>query len=150
MVKLSKPASSWSELEKLLQPIINEAMLDEVSTAAKLEEQEHVQEDIYNSGIPIIYKRRGFGVGSRGLGDISQMESTLIENGTVEIVNKAEPQAYWDTPNSLATNIELGYGNKWYSVSRPFQQKTVESLEQNKKHVTALKTGLIKRGLTVI
>ena len=147
---MSKPASSWSELKKLLQPIVNEVMLDEVATTAKLEEQEKVQTEIYDSGSPVQYQRRGFGVGSRGLGDISQMESTLIENGTVEIVNKAEPQAYWDTPNSLATNIEIGYGNNWYSVSRPFQQKTVESLEQNKKHVTALKTGLIKRGLKVL
>jgi len=147
---LSKPASSWSELKKLLQPIVNEVMLDEVSTTAKLEEQEHVQEDIYNSGSPIFYQRRGFGVGSRGLGDISQMESTLIENGTIEIVNNAKPQSNWNTPKSLATNIEMGYGEDWYSVPRPFQQRTVESLKQNKNHVTALKTGLVKRGLTVI
>lgn len=143
-------ASTWSQLVKILQPIINEAMLDEVATTAKLEEQEHVQTDIYNSGSPIFYKRRGFGLGSGGLGDINEMESTLIADGTIEIVNKSEPQAPWDTPNSLATNIEQGYGKEWYSVSRPFQQRTIESLEQNKKHVTALKAGLVKRGLTVV
>jgi len=146
----SKPASSWAELEKQIMIKVNEAMLNEVATVAKLEEQEHVQTDIYNSGSPVIYKRRGFSLGSDGLGDINEMESTLIDNGTIEIVNKAEPKAYWDTPNSLATNIEMGYGLEWYSVSRPFQQRTVESLEQNKKHVTALKAGLVKRGLTVV
>lgn len=147
---MSKPASSWAELEKMIMIKVNEAMLDEVATVAKLEEQEHVQTDIYNSGTPIMYKRRGFSLGSDGLGDIYEMESTLIDNGTIEIVNKAEPKAYWDTPNSLATNIEMGYGSEWYSVSRPFQQRTVESLEQNKKHISALKTGLVKRGLTVV
>lgn len=146
----SKQFTNTSSLIVYLQTIVNEAMMNEVATIAKLEEQEHVQEDIYNSGSPIIYKRRGFSLGSEGLGDINEMESTLIDNGTIEIVNRAEPKAYWDTPNSLATNIEMGYGDEWYSVSRPFQQRTVESLEQNKKHVTALKIGLIKRGLTVV
>jgi len=146
----SKQFTNTSSLIAYLQTIVNETMLDEVATAGKLEEQEHVQEDIYNSGSPIHYKRRGFSPGSEGLGDINEMESTLIENGTIEIVNKSEPKAYWDTPNSLATNIEMGYGNEWYSISRPFQQRTVESLEQNKKHVIALKAGLVKRGLTVV
>jgi len=146
----NKSFTNSSSLIAYLQTIVNEAMVDEVATTAKLEEQEHVQEDIYNSGSPIIYKRRGFDLGSRGLGDINEMESTLIENGTIEIINRAEPQLNWNTPNSLATNIEMGYGSEWYSVSRPFQQRTVESLEQNKKHVIALKTGLVKRGLTVV
>jgi len=146
----SKQFTNTSSLIAYLQTIVNETMIDEVATAGKLEEQEHVQTDIYNSGSPILYKRRGFAFGSEGLGDINEMESTLIENGTIEIVNRAEPKAYWDTPNSLATNIELGYGEEWYSVSRPFQQRTVESLKQNKKHVSALKAGLVKRGLTVV
>ncbi len=147
---MSKSFKLISELNKYLQTKINEAMQDEVAIAGKLEEQEHVQTDIYNSGSPIFYKRRGFSPGSEGLGDINEMESTLIADGTIEIVNKAEPKAYWDTPNSLATNIEMGYGDEWYSVSRPFQQRTVESLGQNKNHVKALKTGLLKRGLTVV
>jgi len=150
----NKSFTSFNDLIKYLQPIVNEVLLDDVKDVVRDEIESSAIEVILNAGEPIWYNRRSStnSLGSGGIADKAEMEATLIENGVVSIEDTALPSRPWNNGRTLAENLEYGYNDMthWWDQPRPFIQQSRENLEQNKNHVRSLKNGLIKRGLTVV
>jgi len=158
---VSKPASSWAELEKQIMAKVNSALEVEMAEMVKIKTQEHVQSDVYDAyPDPSIYERRELSGGS--LGDIEQMDSKLIESGLLEVVDNADFNHGFaaryggyggvNRDKSLAQNIEFGYGNKSmpWNEERPFIAKTKKEIQDNNLHTKTMRSALIKRGLTVV
>lgn len=143
-----------SSLIAYLQPIINEVLLDEVSDTVRDEIESSAIEVILNAGEPIWYNRRSStnSLGSGGIADKTEMDTILISNGVIEVVDNASSSRPWNNGRTLAENLEYGYNdmNNWWDQPRPFIQQSRENLEQNKNHVRSMRDGLRKRGLTVV
>ena len=151
---MSKSFNSISALTAYLQEKINATLLDNVSDAVRDEIESSISDTVFSAGQPIYYNRRseGNGLNSGGLADKTQMDATLISNGTVEIVDNADSYNPWNNGRSLAENIEFGYNNKenWWDQPRPFISEAKQNLEETKAYVNSMRDGLIKRGLEVI
>ena len=149
--------NSFESLIKELKAIADAALADEVAKEVKSVESKKVEQTVYGAGLPTMYQRRGVGEGTQSLGDVSQMNHSVI-NGVLEVTNDAEAY-YPDNANgglnndwSLAQNIEEGYAGRdtWYSEARPFISDTIDELARSNAHVEAMKRGLKKRGLGVV
>ena len=149
------------KLRLMIMKKVNASLKDEMSDLVKNKIREHVKSDVYDAYTdPSIYERRYFSNGS--LGDIEQMDSKLIGDGLLEVVDNADFNHDFasrysgyggvDRSISLAYNIEKGYGNKSmpWNEERPFIEKTCDDIRDNHLHTEAMKKALIKRGLTVI
>lgn len=151
-----KMANSFAELEKLIRASVNNVLENEVAEAVKIEISNQVEETVYSAyPTPKIYERRGLGIGNQGLGDISQMNSTVV-NGVLEVTDDADPKVFGnnglDNNFSLAYNINEGYGSQEEDWNKPrdFIGATIEELERNKAHVKYMKQGLQDRGFDVV
>lgn len=99
-----------------------------------------------------------------------EMKGGAASGGVLTVVNATESDDRYEgsTRKTLPELIEYGHSKYCslrgvgydfiskvklrrdkYMVPRPFTKKTVETLEQNRDHIVALRTGLIKRGVKV-
>jgi hypothetical protein len=159
------------QLETHINKLMRDAMNDEVAKVVKNKEQEMVVTEVYDKyspsspdGEPWVYERRG---SKGGLADQKNMKHKVVSLGNVgglelSIENKTKGK---DENIYLSDLVEGGDGYNGleynfksnrdgtadqYLRPRPYQQKTVEALEQSGEHVEALKKGLIRQGLDVL
>jgi len=146
--------TSLNSLIAYLQPILNEVLVEDVSPVICDEIESSAIEVVLGAGQPIYYNRRSSSnsLNSGGIADKAEMETTLIENGVIEVIDNASPSSPWNNGRSLAENLEYGYNgmDTWYNQPRPFIKQSKENLQESKNHVHALADGLRKRGFTVI
>jgi hypothetical protein len=159
------------QIEAHINKLMREALNTEVAKVVKNKEQEMVVSEVYDKyspstedGEPWEYERRGW---KGGLADQKNMKHKTVSLGTgnglqLSVENKTKGK---DDKNMYISDlIEGGDGYNGleynyksnrdgtagqYLKARPYQQKTVESLEQSNEHVEALKKGLIRQGLDV-
>lgn len=146
----SRNFTSLSQLEAYLNEKIKITLDKNVAPVVKESIQTAVSSEIYGSGDPIFYKRRGLRDGS--LGDVNEMNHEVSGN-ILTVTDDAKSKLPWDNGRTLAENMEYGYGEAWYSVSRPFingEDGAKNILREDKSHIEAMKDGLIELGLTVI
>lgn len=160
---MGKSFSSLKQLEQYIIQQVNSSLKEEIAEMVKEKISDHVKSDVYDKHPnPVMYKRRGFIEGSLGLGDVTRMDSKLIEDGILEVVNNADfnhPFAYnhggygdVDLDESLAHNIEFGYGlqDAPFNQPRPFIKNTREEIKSKGLHVQAMKSALKARGIDVV
>lgn len=159
---VTRNITNLKDLEKILQPIINEVLKETVSEVVKDELESSALEVIHGAGEPIKYPRRSSSnsLGSGGIADKNTMTSNLISDGTLSVSPDADRNrefndyAGWgyDENNSLAFNLQMGYGNKqyWWNQPRPFVDEARENLKNNKAYLEAMKDGLRAKGLDVV
>ena len=142
--------TSWSQLEAYLNKKIQIVLDKNVAPVVKESIQTAVSDVVYGAGIPNIYQRRNLKDGS--LGDVNEMNHEVSGN-ILTVTDDAKSKLPWDNGRTLAENMEYGYGEAWYSVSRPFingEDGAKNILREDKSHIEAMKDGLIELGLTVI
>jgi len=142
--------TSLSQIEKYLNEKIQIALDKNVAPVVKESIQTAVSDVVYGAGTPNWYIRRNLRDGS--LGDVGEMNHEISGN-TLIVTDDAKSKLPWNNGRSLAENIEYGYGEEWYSVSRPFingQDGAVSILKEDGSHIEAMRDGLIELGLTVI
>lgn len=149
---MSNSFTNLAELQLYFQKKINETLLDDVSDAVKDEIESSVTDTVFSAGSPVWYNRRseGNGLGSGGLADKEQMDTTLISDGVISVQDNASPSRPWD--RRLDQAIQEGYNQKenWWDSPRPFISNARENLKETQAHVSSMRDGLAKRGLTVI
>ena len=146
----SKTFTNLSQLESYLNEKIKIALDKNVAPVVKESIQTAVSDVVYGAGIPNIYQRRNLRDGS--LGDVGEMNHEVSGN-TLIVTDDAKSKLPWNNGRSLAENIEYGYGENWYSESRPFingEDGAVSILKEDGSHIEAMRDGLIELGLTVI
>jgi hypothetical protein len=162
--------ATLKQLEKHIEKLMREALNTEVAEVVKNKEQQKVITEVYDkyspstpNGEPWEYKRRGL---NGGLADKKNMKQKVKRTGknaelelTIENKTKGKDENMYisdlveggDGYNGLEyqfKNNRDGTANE-YLQPRPFQQKTVEELEQSNDHVDAMKKGLQRLGLDV-
>lgn len=163
---------SLNALYSYLQRQVESAMDNEVSDVVKEVESEKVKEvvyDAYKSQEPYSPRRMDNG----GLSDTKNMTNTISVDGnttTLEIKNITQghemPSVSYTSgttpPNYLAGIIEYGRPDHkglyttnatgtqdQYLQARPFEEETVNELNNTKQHVEALKKSLQSKGIRV-
>jgi hypothetical protein len=158
-----------AQLEAHVNKIMRDALNTEVAQLVKNKEQEKVITEVYDkykpsspNQEPWIYERRGT---RDGLADQKNMKHKVksLGKGSLElsVENKTKGK---DDKYQISDLIEYGDGYNgmeydWkdnrdntadqYLQARPFQEKTMESIEQSGEHIKAMKKGLIRQGLDV-
>lgn len=148
--------NSYSQLLKALQKVAKDVMEDDVATATKISIYNNVQNIVYDAGNPSYYERRDFTNGS--LGDPNNLNHKY-KNGVLEVTDDADfNHSFADEYNngygavdmneSLAYNIEYGYGSKseWWNKPRPFIEESREDMRDG-EFKSAMIKGLKKRGI---
>jgi len=142
--------TTWSQLEAYLNQKIQIALDKNVAPVVKESIQTAVSDVVYGAGIPNIYQRRNLKDGS--LGDVEVMNHEVSGN-ILTVTDNAESKLPWNNGRTLAENIEFGYGDTWYSVSRPFingEDGAKDILREDGSHIEAMADGLRELGLKVI
>ena len=160
-------AQQLLKIQAKIQRKVNETLSNEVSQVAVREVSNSVDTHVYSMYQPAKYWRRKYS--EYGLADKTNINTTLIESGKLMITDDAPFNPYntdgiyeppgeesqfetgkIDMSKSLAYNIEYGWGNKStdFSEPRPFMMMAKREME-NGKIRSALKKGLLKRGLNV-
>jgi len=118
---MSINVSSWSELEVILQKVINESLENEVAEGGIECGKEHVDTDVYDAYISQ-YDRTGLLRES--------FESKMLDSNTLEITNTRS-----DGDRNIPEVIE--YGKGYYSSAlderigeRPFMENTHKELSE--------------------
>jgi len=156
---MGKSFSNFKQLEQYIMEQVNSSLKQEMSEMVKDKISYHVKTDVYDKyPNPVMYERRDLVNGS--LGDETRMNSYLIQDGVLEVVDNADfnhPFAYnhggyggVDLGESLAHNIEFGYGNDPWSKPRPFIKNTREEIGSKGLHVQTMKSALKTRGIDVV
>jgi len=127
-----------------------------MSIHIKSEISHAVDTEIYQSGRPVEYHRRGTSgnfIGTESLGDPQEMDSSVVNNQLIVMDNALRNKEYeypgtgYDDGRSLAYNMIMGYADRdtWFSQPRDFLQKTRENLRKSNSHVEVMKNALRKR-----
>lgn len=142
-------------LFEYIQKKVDTTLKNEVYKTVKKEMLANIEEEIYQSYTPLVYDRR---YKSGGLGDPKNIVCE-VSNGVLSVFNIAESSESWidgTTSDDFIRWIEHGRvpmlwkGSPYpFMMPRPFLKTTKEMLEDNKKHIQALKSGLEKRGLKI-
>jgi len=161
---MGKSFKNTAALFKYIQKQINETLEDDVAKEVKQVEHDAVEKVVYDSYTPNVYDRRR---DDGGLSDINNMKNNKVAEGVLIISNetKAHPTKtnasgkVYKSKNKgkKLTPIIVEGGadnydfprNRAYIESRDFIQETKDMLEQDGKHWTALKIGLLKRGIKI-
>ena len=156
-------ADQLSKIAQKIQPKINRALKTDVANAVKDEEIKAIDDVVYGAYEPEVYERRA---GSGGLGDPKNIKFS-VENGELSVWNSTKPNpggvrnSHWvSVRKHLDELVEYGHGSmggdydfprdgRAYMNPRPFTQKTIDNLNANKNHVTALKESLENQGFTI-
>jgi len=150
---MPKNFKNMDALARYLRKKVSSSLENEVAAVAKSLMHAHVEKDVSSEYTPLMYERRGSLHG--GLGDIDNMETTLLDDTTLMLINNTPPNHKYRHSAlrgwSVAKAVELG---EHYQFScppgpRPFTHKTAVDLYRNKQHITALKAGLRRQGLNI-
>ena len=156
-------AQQLNNLIRQLQPKIDSVLGHEVAEAIKSEEIKSIEATVYDAYRPTMYDRRG------DFGGLADPENIICEvhNGELHVRNDTPPNPGGTRNNErvttgkhLAELIEHGHARRGgvydfpkygatYMGPRPFTQSTFDRLRQSKKHISALRTGLKKLGITI-
>lgn len=147
MEMASKTFSNWSQIETYLNEKIQIALDNNVAPAVKESIQTAVSDVVYGAGDPVWYKRRNLQNGS--LGDVGEMHHSISDN-TLTVTDDAKSKLPWNNGRSLAENIHYGYGEEWFSISRPFMDTAKNILKEDKVHIDSMRDGLKELGLDVV
>lgn len=173
---MSRDFNNLDDLSKYVVNIAKDSLKNEIFDIVRKEEQEKIQEEVYDKyriknnekKEPFIYSRR---MTSGGLKDEKNIKGKVkkISNGEVELevtnITKGN-DAYKSTlaGKEIAEVIEYGHGynglyydypynrdgTAWQFLNpRPFIQKTIEELENNKKYIDEFKKALNNKGIEV-
>lgn len=141
------------QLEKELNKRINNALNDDVVyETVKNQMIATTYEEVYDVYSPKKYKRRGE---NGGLLDENNIVKTLNrKTHTLKLKNITRGnEKFTPTDGYLAGIIEKGQGYHYKfdynGKPRPFIQKTIENLKNNKLHIHALRIGLKNQNLNV-
>lgn len=152
-------ARSLSELESLIKNHIINGMKEDVSEVIKDEEVDSIISEVYSKYDPVEYNRR---FDNSGLSDKDNMETKLYHKNNeviIEVVNMTTGNPnQGDEEDFIAPIVEYGHGkygvyhysqtgNEPYARPRRFMKTTISLLNQNKKHVQALKDYLNRQGV---
>ena len=138
----NKSFTSLSQLEAYIMQQVNTVLDTTVSQVVKESVQTAVSDVVYGAGTPVWYQRRN--LRGESLGSPEQMHHE-VEGGILTVTDDAPSKTPWNNGRTLAENIEYGYGEEWYSVSRPFingKDGAINILREDGSHVEALKDGL--------
>ena len=154
-------AQQLEQIAAQLRPIIDDALEHEVADAIQVEEAETIKEVVYGAYTPKLYRRRG---DMDGFGDPYNLEAK-VKDGTLRVRNVTNPNPGGTLNDDRVTTgkyldklIEYGHGSSGgfydfpkaganFMKPRPFIEKTLEHLRQNKAYVDALKDGLKRLGI---
>lgn len=156
-----------TELEKYVQSLIKESLVQDVAEVVKEAEQLAIEGIVYKGyrpnspdREPWVYERRGM---NGGLQDKKNMVVDVSDDGeSISVTNKTRGK---DDPSvNVAGLVEYGhqggYGEydfdrnrdstAWqYLRPRPFTEETIKILEQTEYHVEALKKGMKRKGIDI-
>ena len=155
---------SYSQARAYVEKAVIEALANETNAAVQKVEKDVIRKVVYQAYEPKVYQRRNSLYNLEGT-----VNGTTLEVRTLAKPNSAGTAIVYDSPaydgnvikastnKDLARTIEYGGysynggdGYDFYDVGpRPFVQTTVETLAAGKQHVTALKRGLKRKGITV-
>ena len=143
-----------------IQKNIADILDNEVAEAVRKEEISTIISVVYGVYTPKMYRRRGDG---GGMGDPYNIEHE-VKDGVLTVVNKTDPNPGGTINNDLVTTgkyldklIEYGHGSSGgfydfpkagaaFMKPRPFTQRTIENLRNNKAHVDAFREGFKRIG----
>ena len=121
------------------------------------EKKEIMEADKVEKSKNISKKDATFYFENSSLGDVKQMESTLIDDGVLKVTDNADFNHDFasshggygdvDLSKSLSYNIQYGYGDKdspW-NEPREFITKAKEDIKDSNSHVETMKNSLKKR-----
>lgn len=139
----------FKSLESYLKKKIDNALENEVAETIKSTQQEVIQDVVYEAYTPKFYERRGRDGG--GLGDIENMHST-VKDGVLTVTNLTEPNPDYEhnllKSQYIDTAVEYGQRYDYFNPgARPFNETTIERLQNNKKHIEAIRRGLKRQGI---
>lgn len=147
---------SLSELENYLKKYVMNGLESDVAEVIKDEEVEKVISEVYEKYEPIEYERR---FDANGLADRDNMIEEVDDLGQYILLGVTNMTTGSDEEEYIAPIVEYGHGKygdyDYYSIAkdksfaspRPFQRATIDELEENKKHVNALRDYLNKNGI---
>ena len=150
--------NSILELEKWLLPKLQSVMQNEVAEVIKKEESNQIKQKLYAEFEPLAYERRK---DNDGLSDVRNMIATTKTNihgvtTVIENMTKGNPK-YGYKPNDeyIAGIIANGGHYQYHSdVTSPYYERprlvntyTVEALQGNRRHISAIIEGLQKYGI---
>lgn len=139
---MAKTVSSWKKLESYLKAQISSSLAKEVAeevTQVMIEEDGVIDREVYAKYTPKSYQR------TYELKDPANVESKMIDELILSVRNTRS-----DGNRYVAKIVETGIGYYTSELdemigARPFHEKTAEELENNKRHVIAMRKGLKKR-----
>ncbi len=162
----SKSASSWKEIELMLQLKISEAMNeDNLGKDIKDNVEKRIQEDVYSAYTPKDYQRTG------EFGKSVVSTTPVVAGNSIEITIKHNPnlmnmkspwyhQSVVDGRDSRFSLPEIIHGGKTFDLwghsgagylgKRPYMDNTVAELKSSKNHVKKLVKHLRALGLDAI
>lgn len=152
---------SYKRIEDLYDHIrksVTKGMKEDVEFEVKNTMVENIEEHVYEAYDPKYYERRG---SWGGLIDFENIYGQMIDEYTLKVRNIREDE---DSGKDVAYTVETGQGysfredngyntkdykNRTYEKPRPFTQKTIETLQNEKRHVKALKSYMGKQGYDI-
>lgn len=134
--------NNLKELKRELKKRINNALNNEVANAAKENMVEATQTTVYNAYDPAHYERRleNGGLLCEDFIDVQPVEDGILLRNFAPLDNA---RGDWD----LDDIVVHGYGKQPFP--RDFYGAAVDSLKENKDHISAMKQGLERQGLEV-
>ncbi|WP_368900859.1 hypothetical protein [Oceanobacillus oncorhynchi] len=147
-------------VNKLKNEVIPDVLAKEVYNEVVKVESKNVQKNVYGAYSPTVYQRRGQ---NGGLGDPKNHVATFSYAGNMVTMAVRNITKGKDGFGYLAELVEYGhdggYGKYDYPYSsvqeptflkpRPFISSTKAELERTLAHLTAMKTGMARRGIKV-
>ena len=139
---VGKTFKNIKQIENYIKNQISETLQDDVAkevTQVMVEDGGVIDREVYQQYTPKSYKR------TYELKDPINVESKMINDLTLSLKNIRS-----DGDRYVAKIVETGIGYYTSELdeiigARPFHEKTKEELEDNKRHVKAMREGLKKR-----
>lgn len=146
------PVSSFDELFKKIEELLQEGLETDVVDAVIKQEQKDIQTYVYDVYTPRRYKRKKK---MGGLQDPENFRVTPIPHGVQITSKRLGENTYHDLVDvSWIVYYGIGYSipdvnNYGYGKPRKFTEYTRRALKAKNSHVTALSRFLKKRGIQV-
>ncbi|ALS22313.1 hypothetical protein [Paenibacillus naphthalenovorans] len=143
----NKNFTNLNDLFKYIHSENSKVLQNEVADAVKQQMHEVIEEVTYEQYTPTQYVR------THELSNIANMEVTVIDNDTIQIINTRH-----DGDRDVARIVAKGIGYSWVNSAiyraqpfeRNFYEDTINFLKHNGRHIESYKRGMKKRGFDVI
>ena len=151
--------SNLSQLRQLIQDHVKKIAVEEMAESVKQVESDEIEKEVYEQYSPTQYIRRKE---NEGLIDKNNMQvySNETDKGiNIEITNDTKGNENYKNHEVgfIDEIIEKGEGYTWENSEianmqpypRPFTEKTIENLQQNKQYIDVLKKEMQKLGYKI-